>query len=49
MSKPAAVVAAILDALEAGEDEVLTDELTRRVHSALSQPVVTLYPSLASR
>jgi len=49
MSKPAAVVATILDALEAGEDEVLTDEMTRRVHAALSQPVTALYPSLASR
>jgi NAD(P)-dependent dehydrogenase (short-subunit alcohol dehydrogenase family) len=49
MNKPADVVAAIFDALEAGQDEVLTDEMTRRVHSALSQPVTALYPSLAAR
>ena len=49
MNKPADVAAAIFDALESGEDEVLADEMTRRVHSALSQPVTVLYPDLASK
>lgn len=47
MNKPADVVAAVYDALEAGEHEVLVDELTKRVHAALSQPVTALYPALA--
>ena len=46
MNKPADVAAAICDALEAGEHEVLVDELTRKVHSALSAPVTALYPAL---
>jgi NAD(P)-dependent dehydrogenase (short-subunit alcohol dehydrogenase family) len=46
MNKPADVVVAICDALEAGEHEVLIDELTRKVHSALSAPVTVLYPAL---
>jgi NAD(P)-dependent dehydrogenase (short-subunit alcohol dehydrogenase family) len=49
MNKPADVAAAIFDALEAGENEVLTDETARRVHAALCQPVTALYPSLATR
>jgi NAD(P)-dependent dehydrogenase (short-subunit alcohol dehydrogenase family) len=49
MNKPSDVVAAVFDALEAGQDEVLTDEMTRKVHAALSQPVTALYPALASR
>jgi len=49
MNEPSQVVAAVFDALEAGEDEVLTDELTKRVHAGLSQPVTALYPALASR
>jgi NAD(P)-dependent dehydrogenase (short-subunit alcohol dehydrogenase family) len=46
MNKPADVVVVICDALEAGEHEVLIDELTRKVHSALSAPVTVLYPAL---
>ena len=46
MNKPADVVAAIFDALEAGRHEVLVDELTMKVHSALSAPVTALYPAL---
>ena len=49
MNKPADVVAAVFDALEAGEYEVLVDEMTKKVHAALSQPVTALYPALAQR
>ena len=49
MNKPADVAAAVFDALEAGENEVLVDEMTRKVHAALSQPVTALYPSLTPR
>ncbi|MFI5613582.1 SDR family oxidoreductase [Amycolatopsis sp. NPDC051903] len=49
MNKPADVVAAVLDALEAGEHEVLVDELTRQVHAGLAQPVTALYPALAGK
>lgn len=48
MNKPSDVAAAVLDALESGEHEVLIDEMTRRVHDALSQPVTALYPPLAA-
>lgn len=43
---PADVVAAIWDAVEAGEHEVLADEISRSVKSALSAPVAALYPQL---
>lgn len=44
-SAPDDVVRIALDALEAGASEVLTDELTRQVHSGLSaQPAVYLQP-----
>jgi NAD(P)-dependent dehydrogenase (short-subunit alcohol dehydrogenase family) len=49
MNKPADVVASIFDALEAGENEVLVDEMAQRVHAALAQPVTALYPALATR
>ncbi|MFD9734929.1 hypothetical protein [Umezawaea sp. NPDC059074] len=49
MNKPYDVATAVFDALEAGEDEVLVDEMTRKVHSALALPVIALYPALASR
>jgi NAD(P)-dependent dehydrogenase (short-subunit alcohol dehydrogenase family) len=49
MNKPYDVATAVFDALEAGEDEVLVDETTRKVHSALALPVIALYPALASR
>ncbi|MFD3524584.1 SDR family oxidoreductase [Streptomyces sp. NPDC058653] len=48
-NKVADVVASIFDALVAGEDEVLVDKMTERVHAALSQPLTALYPSLGSR
>lgn len=47
MARPADVVAAVYDALEAGEHEVLTGDLTGKVHAAISQPVTALYPALA--
>lgn len=47
MSKPADVVAAVYDALEAGEHEVLVGDLTAQVHGALAMPVTALYPALA--
>lgn len=43
---PADLVRAVFDAVEAGEYEVIADELTARVKSALSQPVEALYPEL---
>ncbi len=44
---PVDIVAAILDGLEAGEHEVLADETSRRVKSALSSSLSVLYPELA--
>jgi NAD(P)-dependent dehydrogenase (short-subunit alcohol dehydrogenase family) len=43
---PADIVAAIYDGLEAGEHEVLADETSRQVKSALSAPLSALYPEL---
>ena len=43
---PADVVASIWDAVAAGEDEVLADEVSRQVRSALAGPVRALYPQL---
>lgn len=48
MNKPADVVSAIFDGLEAGEHEVLVDDITKKVHAALSAPVTALYPALAA-
>lgn len=42
---PAGVAAQILDAVAAGEDEVLADELTRGVKQLLSGPPAALAPS----
>jgi len=42
---PAGVAAQILDAVAAGEDEVLADELTRGVKQLLSGPPAALTPS----
>jgi NAD(P)-dependent dehydrogenase (short-subunit alcohol dehydrogenase family) len=44
---PELVAAATLDAVEAGEAEVLADETTRWVRAALSGELSALYPSLA--
>ena len=43
---PNAVAEATLDAIQAGEHEVLADDLSRRVRAALSGPLGGLYPSL---
>jgi len=45
---PGAVAAQTLDAVEAGEPEVLADDVTRQVRAALSGPLHQLYPSVAS-
>jgi NAD(P)-dependent dehydrogenase (short-subunit alcohol dehydrogenase family) len=47
MSRPSDVAAAVFGALEGGEHELLVDDLTRKVHGALAQPVTALYPALA--
>ena len=46
---PATLVADVLDALEAGEHEVLADETSRQVKAGLSAPLEALYPQLAAR
>lgn len=45
---PAVIVGAIWDAVEAGEHEVLADQISRDVRSGLSAPLVALYPGLAA-
>lgn len=45
---PADVVAAIWDAVEAGEHEALVDQVSRDVRAALSGPVEALYPQLGA-
>ncbi|MFF5307635.1 SDR family oxidoreductase [Streptomyces sp. NPDC013161] len=45
---PTQLVTAVYDAVEAGEYEVLADELTQGVKAALSGPVEVLYPDLHS-
>jgi NAD(P)-dependent dehydrogenase (short-subunit alcohol dehydrogenase family) len=45
---PAELVTTVYDAVEAGAYEVLADELTVQVKSALSGPVEALYPDLHS-
>jgi len=44
---PRDVVAAIYDGLEAGDHEVLADDISRRIKQNLSQPLEKLYPELA--
>ncbi|KQN41248.1 SDR family oxidoreductase [Frigoribacterium sp. Leaf44] len=46
---PTTLVADVLDALEAGEHEVLADETSRQVKAGLSAPLEALYPQLAAR
>jgi NAD(P)-dependent dehydrogenase (short-subunit alcohol dehydrogenase family) len=43
---PADLVAQVYDAVEAGEYEVIGDELTARVKAGLSAPIEALYPEL---
>jgi hypothetical protein len=47
MTDPADIADAVYDALEAGEYELLTDEMAAKVHGALAAPVSALYPALA--
>lgn len=44
---PRVVANAALDAIEAGEHEVLADDWTRQVRAGLSRPLSELYPALA--
>jgi NAD(P)-dependent dehydrogenase (short-subunit alcohol dehydrogenase family) len=44
---PRDIVAAIYDGLEAGDHEILADDVSRRIKQALSQPLTALYPELA--
>ena len=44
--QPAELVTKVYDAVEAGEYEVIADELTAQVKAALSGPVEALYPEL---
>ena len=45
MNDPVAVAGAVYDAVEAGDLELLVDDMTKKVHSALSAPVTALYPA----
>jgi NAD(P)-dependent dehydrogenase (short-subunit alcohol dehydrogenase family) len=47
-SDPADIVRSIWDAVEAGEHEVLADQVSRDVRAGLSAPLTALYPTLAS-
>ncbi|QIQ06081.1 SDR family oxidoreductase [Streptomyces liangshanensis] len=49
MSRPSDIAAATFDALEAGEFELIPDEMAKKVHGALSHPVTALYPALAPK
>jgi len=44
---PDVVAQATLDAVEAGQPEVLADDVTQQVRAALSGPLSSLYPSVA--
>jgi NAD(P)-dependent dehydrogenase (short-subunit alcohol dehydrogenase family) len=46
---PRDIVAAIYDGLEAGDQEVLADDVSRWVKQNLSGPLAALYPDLAGR
>jgi NAD(P)-dependent dehydrogenase (short-subunit alcohol dehydrogenase family) len=45
---PDLVARATLDAVEAGQPEVLADDVSQQVRAALSGPLSSLYPSVAS-
>jgi NAD(P)-dependent dehydrogenase (short-subunit alcohol dehydrogenase family) len=47
-SDPADIVRSIWDAVEAGEHEVLADQVSRDVRAGLSAPLTALYPTLAN-
>ena len=46
---PRDIVAAIYDGLEAGDHEVLADEVSRLIKANLSRPLTALYPELADQ
>lgn len=48
MNDPSDVVRAVLDGLEANEDEVLADETTRRVRAGLAAPIATLVATVGA-
>lgn len=45
---PAALVAAVFDATEAGQFEVLADDTSRQLKAGLSAPLEAVYPQLAT-
>ena len=45
---PRDIVSAIYDGLEAGDHEILADDVSRLIKANLSQPLTALYPELAS-
>jgi NAD(P)-dependent dehydrogenase (short-subunit alcohol dehydrogenase family) len=45
---PRDIVAAIYDGLEAGDHEILADDVSRLIKANLSHPLTALYPELAS-
>lgn len=45
---PAALVAAVFDATEAGQFEVLADDTSRQLKASLSAPLEAVYPQLAT-
>ncbi|SFR71490.1 Short-chain dehydrogenase [Agromyces sp. CF514] len=47
--RPADIVAAIYDGLEAGDHEVLADQTSRALKAALSAPLEQLYPELRAQ
>ena len=47
-SDPVAVAGLTLDGVESGAHEVLADDISRHVRSALSGDLTALYPQLAS-
>jgi len=47
-SSPDDVARLVLDAVQAGESEVLADDASRRVKAALSGDLSLLHPALAS-
>jgi len=48
-SSPVDVVRQSLDAIEAGEHEVLADDVSRQVKAGLSAPIEAMYPQLSTQ
>lgn len=47
--EPADLVHMVLDAVEAGEYEVLADETSVQLKAGLSAPIEAMYPQLAAK